>query len=280
VKRFFFLKWLNNLLPVQEHMHRYGQASLAGCRDGCGCLSEDQLHLLRCPAPHRQEVLDPMLEDLDTLFLTHTIDPHLRRVLLTLVDPSWGDPTEVHLPSEYKALLRFQHTLHADSVFLCCFSKEWTRLQHNYLRLNNLSRGKRQAATGIKQLILYLLDLAHAMLLKRNTALHSDDATTQLLSYKHTMLLLEIQDLYDQQALMLADDRKIFTKPYTYWIDQPTSQLKTFLQQMRATVKASMEQTADVGAHFRPIDSYFPPTIPQGIFDVILGTTYHPPEPD
>jgi hypothetical protein len=119
------------------------------------------------------------------------------------------------------------------------------------------------------------------MWLQRNKALHGDDATTtQLLSYKHTMLLLEIQDLYDQRPLMLADDRKLFTKPYDHWIDQPTSQLKTFLQRMRATVKASVAQAADMGSNFRPIDSYFPPHIPQDIFKIILGNTYHPPEPD
>jgi hypothetical protein len=123
------------------------------------------------------------------------------------------------------------------------------------------------------------MNLSHAMWIQRNTALHGDDATTQLLSYKHTQLL-EIQDLYDQQDLMLANDRKIFTKPYEYWIDQPTSQLQTFLQRMRATVKASVAQASDMGPNFRPIDSYFPPTIPQGIFDIILQTTYHPPEQD
>jgi hypothetical protein len=88
------------------------------------------------------------------------------------------------------------------------------------------------------------------MWLQRNTVLHGDDATTQLLSYKHTQLLLEIQDLYDQKDLMLANDRKIFTKPYNYWIDRPTSQLKAFLQRMQATVKASVVQDSDMGPNF------------------------------
>jgi hypothetical protein len=121
----------------------------------------------------------------------------------------------------------------------------------------------------------------HSIWLQRNKALHGEDATTQLLSYKHTQLLLDIQDLYDQQELMLAADRKIFTKPYEYWIDQATSQLQTFLQRMRATVHASVAQAADMGVNFRPIDTYCPPSsIPQGIFNVILGITYIPPEPD
>jgi hypothetical protein len=108
-----------------------------------------------------------MHEDLEAIIRVQKIDPHLRRVLLTLGDPAWGEPTAVHLPPEYRSLLRYHHDLHADSLFIGCFSTEWVRLQHNYpLALNNLPRGKRQAATGIKKLLLHLLNLAHAMWLQ------------------------------------------------------------------------------------------------------------------
>jgi hypothetical protein len=76
------------------------------------------------------------------------------------VDPDWGEPHAVHLPPEYQELLRFQHNLHADSLFIGCFSTAWARLQHNYLRLNNLPCGRRQAATALKKLLLHLLNLA------------------------------------------------------------------------------------------------------------------------
>ena len=52
---------------------------------------------------------------------------------------------------------------------------------------------------------------------------------------------------------------------------------------MRTTVKVSVAQAADMGANFRTIDTYFPPTIPDALFDIILGSTYIPtipPEPD
>jgi hypothetical protein len=52
--------------------------------------------------------------------------------------------------------------------------------------------------------------------LLRNKALHGDDSTTLLLSYKHTQLLLDIQDIYDQ--------------PSNYWLDKPTTELKTFFE--------------------------------------------------
>jgi hypothetical protein len=51
--------------------------------------------------------------------------------------------------------------------------------------------------------------------------------------------------------------------PYEFWITRQTSQLVTFLKRMWTTVKTSVAQAADMGPHFRAIDTYFPPQIPQ-----------------
>jgi hypothetical protein len=40
-KRFFTIKWLNDLLPFQARMHKYGQSSMAGCPLECDCDLED-----------------------------------------------------------------------------------------------------------------------------------------------------------------------------------------------------------------------------------------------
>jgi hypothetical protein len=279
-KRFFAIKWLNDLLPFQSRMHKFAQSSLAGCPEECGCDSEDHPHLLHCPASHRIDLFLQLGPDLETLFDTHKIDPHLRKVMLMLVAPYWGEAFDFDLPAEYEELFSFQSTLHADSLFMGCLSVDWATFQHAYLKLNHFPRQKGQASTGIKALVSYLLNFVHSVWLVRNGALHGDDTTTQLLSYKHTQLLLDIQDLYDQASSMLASDRDLFVHPYDYWLDKTILQLNTFLRRMRTTVKVSVAQAADMGANFRTIDSYFRPTIPLAIFDVILGTTYIPPEPD
>jgi hypothetical protein len=129
-------------------------------------------------------------------------------------------------------------------------------------------------------MVTYLLDLVHSAWILRNTALHGDDSTTQLMSYKHTQLLLEIQDLYDQAPNMLAANHSLFTKPYEHWLDTPTTQLQTFLKRMRLTVKVSVTQAANMGTHFRTMDTYFPPTISAHYIDIILGHSPIPPEPD
>jgi hypothetical protein len=196
------------------------------------------------------------------------------------VAPYWGETFDFDLPDDYVELLAFQSNLHADSVFLGCFSTDWADLQQAHLKLNHIPRDRGQASNGIRSLIAYFLEFAHQIWFVRNRALHGDDATTQLLSYKHTQLLLEIQDLYDQIPNMLVADQDLFVHPYDYWLNKPISELNTFLKRMRTTVKVSVAQAADMGANFRTLDSYFPLPIPLALFDVILGTTYIPPEPD
>jgi hypothetical protein len=132
----------------------------------------------------------------------------------------------------------------------------------------------------IRSLLIYLLEHVHCVWLARNLALHGDDTTTQLLSYRHTQLLLDIQVLYDQQDSMSAADCRLFTQPYDYWLTKLTSQLKTFLLRMKPTVKTSILQAADMGANFRTIDNYFPPAIPQHVIDAIHIIPYFSPEPD
>jgi hypothetical protein len=79
---------------------------------------------------------------------------------------------------------------------------------------------------------------------------------------------------------MLVSDMVLFVHPYGYWLDKPATELTTFLTRMRTTVKVSVAQAADIGANFRTIASYFPPTIPSELFDENLGKPHTPPEPD
>jgi hypothetical protein len=159
-----------------------------------------------------------------------------------------------------------------------CLSTEWSRIQLSYLKLNHYPRKKGQVAPGLGAILTYLLDLTHSVWLKWNSALHGDDSTTKLLSYKHTQLLLDIQDLYDQADSMLASNHSFFTKDYDHWITQPTSQLLTFLKRMKLAVKVSAAQAADMGVNFCPIDAYFSPLVPAHLFDIILDTAYIPPD--
>jgi UDP-2,3-diacylglucosamine pyrophosphatase LpxH len=140
----------------------------------------------------------------------------------------------------YLDLILFQQDLHPDSVFMGCLSTDWTKIQQAHLVRNQLPWDKQQADNTMKSILTYLMKVVHSVWLTRNLVLHGDDAMTQLRSYKYTQLLLDIQDLYDQQAHMLVSDRRLFVHPYEYWLGQSTNQLKTFLKRMRPTMRTSM----------------------------------------
>jgi hypothetical protein len=176
-------------------MHKYGQSSMAGCPHECECELEDHNNLLHYPLQQCQEKSVSLAEDLNTVCLTHKIDPDLRRALFILVDPLLGLFPEYDLPPAYEALITFQVELHPDSIFMGCFSTEWVRLQAALLAHNKYPQGKRQAETGIRSLLIYLLEHVYWVWLACNLALHGDDTTTQLLLYQHTQLLLDIKVL-------------------------------------------------------------------------------------
>jgi hypothetical protein len=276
------IKWLNDLLvPFQARMHKYGQSSLAGCPDECGCDLEDHPHLLHCPAAHRRALFCQLGPNLEKLYQTHKIDLHLRRVFKMLIAPYRGEVIDFDLPAEYITLFTFQTDLHTNSIFMGCLSVDcWANFQYAYLKLNQYPHNTGQASNGVRAIVAHLLTFVHSVWLLRNRALHGDNTTTLLLSYKHTQLLLEIQDLYDQADSMSVADRVLFVHPYGYWLDKPATKLTDFLKQMHMTVKVSVAQAADMGANFRTIASYFPPMIPQELFDAILGKLHIPPKPD
>jgi hypothetical protein len=97
---------------------------MAECPDECGCESETHQHLLHCTAIPRTDLFAVLATDLDTIFSTHQVDPFLRKVLLTIVAPYWGEVLTFELPADYARLLTFQQELHLDSLFIGCFSLE------------------------------------------------------------------------------------------------------------------------------------------------------------
>jgi hypothetical protein len=117
---------------------------------------------LHCPAAHRQELFSKLDLDLEQLYQTHTIDPHLRRVVQMLLAPYHGDVFEFDLPAEYaKLLVTFQTNLHPDSIFMGCLSVDWSHSQHQYLKLNHYSRNQGQASNGIRAIVALFLEFVH-----------------------------------------------------------------------------------------------------------------------
>jgi hypothetical protein len=83
-------------------------------------------------------------------------------------------------------------------------------------------------------------------------------------------MLALIRELYDAAPLMLAGNRDILTLPFDRRQVQNTTNLRTFYAWANTLVDNSIHDANELGSRFCPIDSYFRPTVPPELFDVIL----------
>jgi hypothetical protein len=174
-----------------------------------------------------------------------------------------------NLNVDYCALLQAQALLGPSSICFGLFVNGWLALQDRYLLALKLPRDKHQAASGIHALITSLLEQVHSMWLLRNEHLHGTDPL-QHHSYKRLHLLAQIREFYDAAPLMLAGDRDILSLAFAHHQEQTTRSLRAFFTWAKPLVDNIIHVANDLGSRFRRIDSYFRPTIPQELFDVIL----------
>jgi hypothetical protein len=272
--RLFLIKWTNDLLPFQHQQHKFNQSPSASCLSSCGCSDEDWRHFLRFPHPHRRQSWADFRKTLSPLFERNNIDPWLRRILLfclfSVTEPDEPQPLLDHLPASHLALLEVQTEIGPDSLFFGFFTTDWIPLQDQYLRFRNLPRDRHQAASGIQALLTVILFQVHLTWLLRNEHLHGTDPLQQG-SYKRLHLLAQLRELYDSAPLMLAGDRDILVLfSFERRQAQSTATLRAFYKWAKPLVNNSIHDANELGSRFRQIDSYFRPTVPPKLFDVIL----------
>jgi hypothetical protein len=69
---------------------------------------------------------------------------------------------------------------------------------------------------------------------------------------------------------MLVGDRDILALPFDRRPAQNTQTLRSFYTWAKPLVDNSIHDANELGSRFRRIDSYFRPTVPPELFDVIL----------
>jgi hypothetical protein len=270
--RFFFVKWINHLLPLQAKQHKFKQSPSPACPSRCGASVENESHFLRCSHLDRLAIFTTLQTQLAELFTKRHFDPYLRRIVWLFMDQYLDPPSLVAatFPELYSALYRAQCLLGPDSLMYGLFHADWVTIQDDYLQFRNLPRNKNQSLTTMKLLTTTLFDALHELWLLRNSHLY-DSNSTSLHSYKHSQLLQEIASLYDLAPMMLASDRSIFHYSLKKRQSHTPNQLRNFLSFARPVVQLSVAQAKDVGQKIQSIDDYFRPVIPQHVIDAILG---------
>ena len=271
--RFFSIKFLHNLLPLQHRQHKFGLSPSASCPSACGCSDETKDHFLSCPHPQRTRLWREYLDSIEKLFTKWNIDPNLRRTWILLIAPFVGYPVfnVADLPTEHQILYTTQLEIGPNSLFEGLLCTSWLDLQEEHLSRNKLPRKNNQAFSGLKALLNQSIHHVHEIWLTRNSHLHVSNPQTKF-CYIHSHLLKQVKALYDSAPHMLVLDREIFSKPYEDRETHSTRQLKQFYDWAKPLVKQSLLDAAKHGTNFKTIDKYFlpqKPKIPAHLFDVI-----------
>ena len=169
-------EWLNKVLPLQVQQFRFQQSSTPRCPSQCGA-NETYHHFFRCPHPARTAQMQTLKSDLKVLAASHRLDPALTRILYSFLCQYIGD-TPLPLPTKASHLRLFQSqlALGPDSLLFGFFHQDWVPLQHEYLGLHNLPRGKNQVFLCIQSLIVQIFESWFHLWLLRNSHLHGTSA--------------------------------------------------------------------------------------------------------
>jgi hypothetical protein len=178
--------------------------------------------------------------------------PILRQIILCWLARLTDDdlvPID-NLPGKYAILQTTQDTIREDSMMFGYFLKKWVYLQNRYLVALELPHCRIQAASGIKAVMIQLLEQCHTRWLLRNSHLYGTDPNNTC-SYKHLHLLAQVTELYAASPFMLAADRDIFEIPLESRQGQPKSTLQVFYSWAKPVIKLSVAKAAEMGADFR-----------------------------
>ena len=173
------------------------------------------------------------------------------------------------LTDEYAMLHTVQNSIGSNSLFFGFFSREWYTIQRRYLHVCLLPSNANQADNAINSLIIATLRQVHEIWLLRNAHLHGTDPLRKH-SYVHFHLLAKIRELYECAPLVMTADQDIFSYPFDRRQEQSTAALRAYYQWAKLIVERSVQEATELGSNFRRINSYFPPSIPPEVRDIIL----------
>jgi hypothetical protein len=257
--KLFKIRWFNHLLPLHSRQHKMGMSPSSHCPSNCGCTSEDDGHLLRCPNPDRRLHLSNLLQELRKLFDSHHVDPWLRQILFCIIagiHPGTAYNLAALTPP-YRNLATAQRALGPHSLFYGVFHLSWVTLQDQYLQHQQKPRDRNQARHTVELMAYHFQATARGQWDTRNEHLHTASPTQQ--PYSRTLLLQETRQVYASLPRILFLDRPAITNgiPLADRLQSPFPRLKQWLLRIRPTMRLSLRQARTRPNHTPDIRTFF-----------------------
>ena len=136
------------------------------------------------------------------------------------------------------------------------FTKDWISTQTNYRETNFLSTSFQEGINDISNIGRALATHAQSLWHLRNKDVH-DTTPSNHHGYRHILLQLQLQELYDKQPRMMAADRDIFNEPLEVKQQQSHPQIKAFIKFAKPLVKISIARAKEVDSVKKTLTRFF-----------------------
>ena len=227
-----FLKMVQDILPTNSWLNKLDKGSRT-----CPCCdepTEDRDHILRCPAPARNQWRHALLQEVTDYCVSQCTFPPMQILLLdSLRQWLYSDPKVVYEPN----LAQYPHHLHKlitmqsrigwRHLFNGRFCQEWSEIQGDYYfrERTTLPTKKQTGFSWQTGLINTIWDKWHILWKSRNEDVHGKDLASKALAEKQEVKrrLVEIYSIQNQlqpsvRALLCDDIRTHLEQPT--WVIQ------------------------------------------------------------
>ena len=255
-------KHVHAIAPTGHIAHRNKNAISPNC-PSCDCDSEDNNHVLTCPATSRANWRVATLASLAALrhdrsdpILKHLIQDGLSRFHEGIIHID-----ETLYPARYQPLIQQQNSLGWDQLYRGRWSHQWSELHTAYAQdkwawTGQDKDGKLWVLHHGRKLIDHWLELWS----ERNKEKHGADQDSRQRA-RHSILTNEMSAIYALRPAVVPRDRQLFyaTAEQHFQAHPNLDVIEDWILTHRSAIMASATQAQQFGIqHNRTIHDYFP----------------------
>jgi hypothetical protein len=259
-RRVHLTKLIHDILPTNDNVGTWKENRTEKC-PSCSHPVEDRDHVLRCPHPARQEWRRKFI-----LSIRKTCDrlqtrPNLRDILITGLE-AWLNDTPASydkFPSSYNALIHQQTQIGWRQLFNGRISKDWSRLQDEYLYREGLHNEKTSGLLWATSILTSIWDEWHLVWTIRNEVIHGHDTISRQ-RIQRSNVETAIRAIYEDRDLLLpADQDHLFDDVQTH-LEKSTHSLQNWFNTYQGLFTDSISKAKRRALDgVRSIRSYFAP---------------------
>ena len=213
----------------------------------CPCCDypiETRTHILRCPI--RDDARTKLLNGVKaTMSRIHT-RPILSDILLDGLTYWFMGGEKLHTdeyPPAYTQLITQQNTIGWEQLFSGRLSKEWIRLQQDFLEDFGLVGKKRTGHLWVVSVMTQIWHEWYKIWEARNQVVHGHDESSRNIK-KQEKAVRELSILYSKQNQLLPTDCDYLFPTLTEHLAKSTTQIANWLNTYRSLFKSSIRRAA------------------------------------